>query len=188
VRRRLARPALRVLSWASYALLVALLAGVIGMLVAPRALGWRYGILRSGSMSPALPAGSAIVVEPAGGGAVRPGDVITYRSALSRDLLITHRVLEVTRDPLGRTAFVTKGDANEERDTGLVTADRLVGRVVLHVPHVGQAAQKLHTRAGFFALLVVPTALIIALELRELHGGVRDLMRQRKRKLEAPAD
>jgi signal peptidase len=178
------RYAIRALDWATNGLLVLLLCGVLAVLAAPHVLGWRYGILRSGSMSPAMPAGAAIVVEPAGAADVRPGDVITYRSASNRGLLVTHRVEELTQDDGGRLAFRTKGDANEEADAGLVTRDRLIGRVVFSVPHVGTVAKELHTPAGFFLLMVVPTALIIGMELRELAGGLADLRKGRKNKAE----
>ncbi len=176
------RYGMKALDWSTSIALALLLCAVVAVLLAPHALGWRYGILRSGSMSPAMPAGAAIVVAPAAAGSVGAGDVITFRSANNRDLLITHRVVEVTQDERGRLAFRTKGDANEEPDAGLVSSDRLIGRVDYSLPFVGKVAQKLHTKAGFFALMVVPTALIIAMELRELGGGISDLRRERKQK------
>jgi signal peptidase len=172
--------ALRAFNLGTNVALVALLCAVVAVLVAPHVLGWRYGILRSGSMSPDMPAGAAIVVAPAAAGSVGAGDVITYRSVNNRDLLVTHRVVEVTTDENGKLAYRTKGDANEEADAGLVTPDRLKGRVILSVPYVGKVATKLHTKAGFFLLMVVPTALIIAIELRELAGGIADLRRRPK--------
>jgi hypothetical protein len=63
-----------------------------------------------------------------------------------------------------------------------VPADRVLGRVVYSVPYVGRLAEKLHTKTAFFALLVLPTALIIATELRELGRGIADLRRGRAQK------
>ena len=160
--RKALRYGIRALDWGTSGALALLLVAVIAVLLAPHALGWRYGILRSGSMSPAMPAGAAIVVAPAAAGSVEAGDVITYRSAANRGLLVTHRVAEVTEDTNGKLAFRTKGDANEEPDAGLVTPDRLLGRVAFSVPYAGRVAQALHSKTGFFMLMVVPTALIIA--------------------------
>jgi len=114
------------------------------------------------------------------GRSVHAGDVITFRSPNNRDLLITHRVFAVTQDAGGRLAFQTKGDANEGPDAALVTADRLVGRVILSVPELGKLASQLHTRTAFLLFMVLPTALIIAMELRELGGGIAELRRWRK--------
>jgi len=170
----------RMADWGSNLVLIMLLAGVIAIVAAPHVLGWRYGVLRSGSMSPAMPAGAAIVVAPAAAGSVHAGDVITFRSATNRALLTTHRVFAVTEDADGNLAFQTKGDANAQPDAGLVTADRLVGRVVFSVPELGKLAGQLHTKTAFLLLMVLPTALIIAMELRELAGGLTDLRRERK--------
>jgi signal peptidase len=175
------RHGIKALDWGSSAALALLLVAVFAVLLAPHVLGWRYGILRSGSMSPAMPAGAAIVVTPAGADSIRAGDVITFHSSTNPKLLVTHRVFEVTKDQDGNLAFRTKGDANEEPDGVLVTPDRVLGRVVFSVPHAGQIANKLHTKTGFLFLMVLPTALIIAMELRELGGGVSDIWKERKR-------
>lgn len=169
------------LNWGSNIALALVLLATVLVLLAPHVTGWRYGILRSGSMGPTMPAGAAIVVAPAGVADVRPGDVITYRSADNAGLLVTHRVVALGRDQRGQRAFLTKGDANEEPDGTLVAADRLVGRVIFHLPHVGQLSQRLHTKTAFFLLIALPTVLIIAFELRELAGGVNDLRRGKKR-------
>jgi signal peptidase I len=174
------KTALRALDLGSNAVLALLLVAVLGALAAPHALGWKYGILRSGSMSPDMPAGSAIVVAPAGPGDVAAGDVITYRSAINPQLLVTHRVHALTVDDQGRRAFITKGDANEKADSDPVTADRLMGKVIFSAPGVGYVVQKLHSPLGFFFLLLLPTLLIIGMELRELSVGIRDMLRRRK--------
>ncbi len=179
--RRVWRIAGRMLSWGSNVALVLLLAATVAVLAAPHFTGWRYGILRSGSMSPAMPAGAAIVVAPAAAGDVQPGDVITFRSATNKDLLVTHRVYALAQDDAGRPAFVSKGDANNHPDDALVTADRLMGTVVFDLPEVGKIVQKLHTRTAFLVLIALPTALILALEMRELTEGVRDMWRGRKK-------
>jgi signal peptidase len=178
---RALRLSARLANTGSNAVLVLLVAAVIGVLIAPHITGWRYGILRSGSMSPAMPTGAAIVVAPVGASDVRPGDVITYRSAANGGLLITHRVFELTTDQ-GQLAFVTKGDANENPDNTPVTADRLVGKVIFHVAAIGKLSQQLRTKAAFFLLIALPTILIIGLELKELAAGVKDLREARKGK------
>ncbi len=171
----------RVLDMSSNVALVLLVTVVTFVVIAPHLFGWRYGILRSGSMSPAMPAGSAIVLKPAGMEDVRPGDVITYRSGQNQELLVTHRVVSLTDDGSGKNAAVTKGDANEESDQGFVTSDRLLGKVVFDVPWAGRISQKLRTRTAFLLLIAVPTALIIAFESRELARGVRDVLKDRRR-------
>jgi signal peptidase I len=176
---RAVKAGLKTLDWATSAVLVVVLFAVVAVVLAPHLFGWRYGVLRSGSMSPAMPAGAAIVVAPVGIEDVRPGDVVTFRSVVNRDLLVTHRVVEVTEYD-DRPALRTQGDGNEEPDAAIVTPNRLMGRVVFSVPFVGIVAQYLRTTEAFIFLLVIPTALIVAIELRELAAGVSELSKSRK--------
>ncbi|HXH22858.1 MAG TPA: signal peptidase I [Dehalococcoidia bacterium] len=178
--RTLTRYGLRALDWGSSAALVLVLCAVVAVMLTPHLLGWRYGILRSGSMSPDMPAGAAIVVAPVRMSDVRPGDVITFRSVMNKDLLITHRVVEVTEYD-GRPAYRTKGDANEEPDAAIVTPNRIVGRVVFALPYVGHVVQQLRTTTGFILLMVLPTLLIVAIELRELGLGLSEMLRERRK-------
>jgi signal peptidase len=131
-------------------------------------------------MGPAISTGAAIVVEPVRPQEVRPGDVITFRSAENRDLLITHRVIDTGLGPDRRPAFRTQGDANEAPDLATVTSDRLIGRVVFDVPYVGQMVEHLRSPAAFVLLMVVPGVLLVLMELRELARGVSDLQKRRK--------
>lgn len=169
------------LNWGTNILLVIALVAVIGMLFAPQLFGWRYGILRSGSMSPDMPTGAAIVVAPVNPGEVRPGDVITFRSASNQDLLITHRVVEADIDAGGNPVFITKGDANDAPDAAIVTADRLLGRVKFDLPYVGLVIRHLRSTTAFILLMVIPATMLVGLELREFAGGVSDLMKKRKK-------
>ena len=72
-------------------------------------------VIVSGSMEPELPVGSLCFIdcqqkEP------ETGDIISYKAG---DSVITHRVAEVTDE-----GYVTKGDANNSKDPGLVKPDR----------------------------------------------------------------
>jgi signal peptidase len=178
------RPAIRAFDLASSALLIALIAVTVAAVVAPFVLGWRYGILRSGSMSPAMPAGAAIVVAPARIEDVSVGDVVTFHSVTNPNLLVTHRVEAITSNRLGRLSLVTRGDGNKDPDGAIVTGDRLMGKVIFSLPKIGLFAQKTHTKLFFGIFVAFPTALIIAIELRELAGGLNDLRQRGKPRLQ----
>ncbi len=178
--------AVRVLDWGSNAVLCLVVLAVIAVLLAPRFTGWRYGILRSGSMSPTMPTGSAIVVEPVGSRTLlHTGDVITFRSSDNPDLLVTHRIVQANAYEDGTIAYRTQGDANNAPDGWIVTPDQVVGRVIYHVPKVGLLVNSLHNKFAFFLLIGLPAALIVGMELRELVGGIKDLRHRHKEKVEA---
>ena len=129
-------------------------------------------------MAPAIETGDLYLVRE--DATVRPGDVIAFHSA-ERDQLVTHRV--VGEKPAG---YVTKGDANPSTDQqgGHPVVDRsaVVGTVVevngrpVTVGGVGPVASRLAAfRQGFF---VAAVALLVALWLRDLFGGVPEVPRR----------
>lgn len=121
--------------------------------------GNRALIVRSGSMSPALGVGDLVIVREYGG-EYREGQVIAFRGARS-DVVVTHRVAEVRRE--GESVrYVTKGDANDAPDEGVVTADLVLGRKVVRVPYIGWLLSFGKTKLGFIAFIVVPALLVMA--------------------------
>lgn len=154
----------RLLSWLVNILLLWLLIVVIAVFLLPRFSSWRFDTVLSGSMEPALPIGSVVAIKPVEATDISVGDIIAYNSG---ETLITHRVLEITNER-DDSLFVTKGDANEEADTSLVSASSLVGKVVFDVPYLGYLASFIHSRLGFILTIIVPGLVIIALELRNL--------------------
>jgi signal peptidase len=126
-------------------------------------------VVLTGSMEPSISPGDAIVVRSVPPERIATGDVITFRRAAGDAVPVTHRVLEVTTDADGRTAFVTKGDANEDPDSGLVTGRLVVGEVLVVLPYVGLVVQFVDSPAGFALAVVVPISLLV---LNEVYGLV----------------
>lgn len=146
------------------------LVGIILFFVVPRVLHWDVQVVMSGSMEPAMPVGSVVLVRPVDAEAVAVGDIITFRRQGSPDL-VTHRVVEVVHgDSL---SFRTRGDANEEPDTSLVPADALRGRVWVTIPYLGYVAQHARQPWGFLLLVGLPGGLIIAGELFRIFTTLR---------------
>lgn len=125
------------------AVLLVLAAGVI----VPGWCGLKAMAVVSGSMEPAIPVGSMVYVKSIAATRLQPGDVCTYR--LQREpALVTHRVVQV--DALHQT-LLTRGDANARPDPA-VPFDRVVGRVVFHLPCAGWWVLGLRSPLGLFLL------------------------------------
>lgn len=124
-------------------------------------------VVRSDSMSPAIGAGSVVIVSDVQPEAVEAGDVITFETGgAEASNRVTHRVVEVAGEEPRQ--FLTKGDANEDPDTGLVSEDQVVGRVLFHVPLIGYAIDVAGTDLGLLAFVVLPALVLIALEVRDV--------------------
>ena len=120
-------------------------AAVLGVLAAcvivPRFAGATPYTVLTGSMSPAIEAGSVVVVRPRPCEEIGVGDVITYQIRSDDPATITHRVHGVQwSQAYGRT-LVTKGDANPVADRAPVREVQVRGSVWYAVPWVGRVAR-----------------------------------------------
>lgn len=150
------------------AMLVTAMLALVAMGLGPRVAPYRTLTVLTGSMSPAIPAGSVIVVTAIAPKDVRVGDVVTYQAPIPDQRVVTHRVVAV-EEPGAHPVLVTKGDRNVGVDPwkARVESDQ-VWRVRFRVPFVGRILVGL--RAGWFRLFstfVVPL-LIALLWVREL--------------------
>ncbi|WP_251344259.1 signal peptidase I [Haloplanus halophilus] len=155
-------------------LVVLLLIGAVTPFVVyavPGVVGADHGlVVLSGSMEPRMSPGDAIIVREVPPGQIEQGDIITFQT--SSETPTTHRVVEVRRTEDG-AAYVTKGDANEERDPGVVPHDRVVGEVVFVIPLLGHVIQFANTQMGFLMLVLTPMLLFVLSELWELAKSIR---------------
>ena len=108
----------------SLLLLPALAVTVLG-LYAAGAVPYKVYVIHTGSMSPAIPSRSAVIVRE---GRYHVGQVITFRV---HGMLVTHRLVAVHRDG----TIVTKGDADSSVDPWQARTQDIVGGVVL-APHM----------------------------------------------------
>lgn len=112
----------------------------------------------SGSMEPAVERGSVVYVRATGAYAV--GDVVAFARG---DAVVTHRIVATTSG-----GYVTKGDANAEPDDRPVSERRIVGEVVGTVPAYGYLLVVGASAYGRLALVGVPAAALLVVELRRL--------------------
>jgi len=128
-------------------------------------LGWRLEAVESGSMEPAFPVGSLVVVVPVEPSEVSVGMPLAFDPDDGRPL-VTHRVVDVVEGP-GGLAFRTRGDANATNDPAPVPARAVRGRAAWAVPQLGRLVNWLAWPRGFIALVAVPGLLLVAGEVRD---------------------
>ena len=98
----------------------------------PHVFGYQIYVVKTGSMIPTLPIGTAILVkEPKDPDKLSVGTIVTF---VDNDVVITHRIIEVKTEN-GTVAYRTKGDnPNNSPDLNLLTPDRVKGVFVMKVP------------------------------------------------------
>lgn len=138
-------------------------------------LGRTVLVVGSGSMSPAIEAGDLVMVrriDPAEVARIRVGSVVTFRVPEHETMVVTHRVIDVSRSPDGGAVIRTKGDANQYPDSFSIGPEHLVGAVVWRVPRLGRVLMNLRTGRFLLAvaLMLVLARLAMTLWMRALHG------------------
>lgn len=118
------------------------------MLAVPKWMGLTGYAITSGSMNPVLPVGTMIWIREKN--EIRQGDIITFQMGES---IVTHRVEEVLPENQG---YITKGDANKNRDVKITKPGQVLGCVRFSLPCLGFAAMILETVSGkLFAIVFV---------------------------------
>jgi signal peptidase I len=117
---------------------------------APTNLGGHttYVTTHGTSMVPRFHAGDLAIVQPAS--AYRVGDIAAYHSATLHGATVLHRIVAIEA---GRFTF--KGDNNNFFDPDRPTADQLVGRLRVRIPHGGAIRSLLARPIVLFPLLAL---------------------------------
>jgi signal peptidase len=130
-------------------------------------LGHGLLVVKSGSMSPSVNTGDAVLVRRLDVPRTRTldtGTIVTFSSPDNDGLLVTHRIIDVKTFGHAGPTYMTKGDANELPDASLLTIDRLVGVVTGHIPRGGYVLYALQQPQilgmAFVALLLSQTAVL----------------------------
>jgi signal peptidase len=142
--------------------LLALALAALGVLT-----GHRMLVVRSGSMSPAIATGDAIVVEGVPATALAVGEVVTFPDPTRHGLLVTHRVRAVASEP-GHLLFTTRGDANNAAERWSTPDGGRLGRMVLRLPNAGYAIAGLAAPLSRLCLVVAAALLLAYATLRDI--------------------
>ncbi len=122
------------------------------------ALGYRPVVITTGSMAPTAPTGSVVVARPVAD--VQAGDLLVMRG--EGRATVTHRVVEIERNPAGGRYAITRGDANSSSDAApyLLGRSELVGRWV--VPGLGRVLTAVVSPIFMLGFLVLVAGVIAA--------------------------
>ena len=144
-----------------------ILLGIVLITYLPGVIGFKSYRVLSASMEPEYHVGSLVYVKQVDVDSINTGDVITFH--ISESNLVTHRVVE--KDSI-RGGFITKGDANEVNDGGLVTYDSVVGKVMFDIPLLGYVSSFM---SSLYGKCVVIGVLIVMMALEILYNRMEKM-------------
>ena len=113
----------RVLNLTTYAILI----GMITLVLLHFIGGFRYVVIKSGSMAPTINTGDVVVARKAEFEDIQKGDILVFRRG---EYTVTHRCVDINTE--ARTV-TTKGDANEDPDFGQLPASQIIGKELFHL-------------------------------------------------------
>jgi len=150
-------------------LLIGLTVVVLGTIllsrVIPAVSGATTFVVRGGSMEPAIPLGSAVVVGPVSPADLRVGDVVSVRVGAEK-AVFTHRITRLV--PRSDGLWIqTKGDANPGPDPSIIPASDVIGRATTWVPLVGYLIALLGSPIGVALMVSTAGSLLAAAWLLE---------------------
>ncbi|MCL6579865.1 MAG: signal peptidase I [Candidatus Bathyarchaeota archaeon] len=122
-----------------------------------------YEPVYTGSMEPAIPVGSIVVIKPANPETLKVGEIICFKIESESSTTVTHRIFNITDE-----GFITKGDANEDPDQWIVREENVIGKVIAVIPFLGYLGYFVRTPIGFILLIIIPASIIIILEIRNI--------------------
>lgn len=129
---------------------------VLGFLLWPSSLGGctTLTIVSGHSMEPLYYTGDLVVSRC---GDYQVGDVVVYNPPDVGGARVIHRIIGGNAE----SGWVMQGDNNDFVDPWEPTNDRVLGKAMLHVPHLGKLASVLLSPLTWLSLLLVALALVI---------------------------
>jgi signal peptidase len=130
------------------------------------ALGaWRFTVIDTGSMRPALNPGDVAVLTSEPIADLRRGQIVAFHPPGEPRLTVTHRVFSVQRTSEG-IIIKTKGDANNATDAWRARiTSATVWRESLKLPKVGYLVAWSQQRPARLGVLIVVVVLVVSMLL-----------------------
>lgn len=142
VSRRKPIPRYKVIKCFSMGFLVLIILLVLVMMNLDK-FGIRFYNMMSSSMESVIPKGSLMLEYKPKADKLKIGDAVTYVN--SEGISVTHEIIDVIPFGTKENPFVfrTKGTENKKADQEIVTYTSICGKVIFHIPYMGDFLSKL---------------------------------------------
>lgn len=129
-------------------------------------LNYRIFTVVTGSMEPKYKIGDVLIAKEKDPSEIKVGDAISYLATKGeiRNNVVTHEVVNITKDEKGKYLFHSKGIANLIEDP-VVHEDQLFGVVIYKTKLLSFVRRIIETSLGMFLLVIVPILYIIISEM-----------------------
>jgi len=125
--------------------------------------GYSFMNVLTWSMQSEIPQGSLVLIKDIDLDSIEIGDDITFMK--DSETSVTHRVIGITEnfEDSGQRGFETQGIENDTPDFEIVLAVNVVGKVVAHIPKIGNGLSWLREHLALAMLFAAGFILLIVL-------------------------
>lgn len=129
-------------------------------------LSYRMFTVVTGSMEPKYNIGDVLIAKEKEPSEIKIGDAISYVGAKGdlKDKVVTHEVVDITKDENGDYLFHSKGIVNLVEDP-VVHESQLYGVVIYKSKILSYIYKVIGTKIGMFIFIVIPILYIIVSEI-----------------------
>ncbi len=142
-------------------------------------LGYKFLVVRSGSMEPAMKTGSLLLIKSNENNEYQEGDIVTFGPVSDAKMLITHRISKV-EGKNGELVYTTKGDANDGPDPRKLREEQILGKFFLAIPLIGYVVGFTQTPLGVTLLIVIPATILIYNEILNIKKEIKKRFLKKK--------
>ena len=128
----------------------------------PSIFGYKPFIVLSGSMETEIYKGDLVIVKDIDASKLKKNDIIAFSD--EDNYVVTHRIVNIVKKENGKLEFITKGDNNNEEDSGTVKFEDVEGIYVKKISGFGNVIlimQKPITLGIILAFIILIGALWI---------------------------
>ena len=153
---------------------------LIGFSLLPIKNNYKIFFVTSGSMEPTISTGSMVVSKPRD--TYKVGDIITFTNIGSSKPsdTTTHRIIKVDQGENKNPSYFTRGDANNSDDSGSLSSDRIIGRMIFSVPLIGYLVGYIKTLPGLIFIIIIPATIIVFEEVKKIRSEAKKIIKRRK--------
>lgn len=129
----------------------------------PNFMGYKNFIVLTGSMKPTLNVGDIVFVKETTN--INEQDIISFKV---ENVIVTHRVAEIEKID-GKNFYITKGDANSDNDTELISIEYVEGKYAFKIPLLGNIILFFQKPVGIAVLGIILTLIFIKSYIESKH-------------------
>lgn len=144
-------------------------------------------VIPTGSMEPAVHAGSIAIIKPYKNESLKKEDIIAFISPNEPQITVLHRIVDITKKG-SQIYYKTRGDNNNAPDNWEVGTRAIKGTLITSIPYLGHPSTAMRTKTGFALYMGIPAFIIVIMQLKKIKEGIdEEVARRTKRILESQA-